>query len=265
MSSLPAMKEPQTVGDLVDRLPPPVEAGSVALMRLIERAATSPDFDVAKLEKLLEVRERWEAGEARKAFVTALAAFKASPPTVIKNKHAGFESRRTGDKTDYDYATLDQVCGVIAPALSRHGLSHRWETAQADGRIRVTCILTHEMGHSEQVSLEAGADTSGSKNAIQAIGSALSYLQRYSLMAVTGLAAADQDDDGHTAFPHGDQQQGFLADDEVAEIKRLVEQTSTDLAKFLGYVCPGAQSIDEIPRSKFASAKAALHKKQAKQ
>src|SRR3990167_10705446 len=62
----------------------PTQEGSVALMRLIERAATSADFDVAKLEKLLEVKERWEANEARKAFNGAFADFKAEAVKIIK-------------------------------------------------------------------------------------------------------------------------------------------------------------------------------------
>jgi len=163
---------------------------SNSLMRIIDRAASDPAFDVAKLAQLLEVKERWEATEARKAFVTALTAFKASPPTLTKNKHVKFGT------TEYDHATLDQVTAVVGKALSAHGLSHRWEVEQKDATIAVACVLTHEKGHAERVQMSATADTSGSKNSIQAIGSTVTYLQRYTLLAATGLAAKGQDDDG---------------------------------------------------------------------
>jgi len=152
--------------------------------------AVQQGADVERLQKLLELQERWEATEARKAFVVALTAFKAAPPTVTKNRHVAFGT------TAYDHATLDQVSAVIGKALSEHHLSHRWEVEQKPNEITVTCVLTHEKGHAERVSLSAPADTSGSKNSIQAIGSTVTYLQRYSLLAATGLATKGQDDDG---------------------------------------------------------------------
>ena len=63
------------------------------------------------------------------------------------------------------------------------------------GMIRVSCIITHVLGHSEQVSLQCGADQSGKKNNIQAVGSTVTYLERYTLLAATGIAVKDQDDD----------------------------------------------------------------------
>lgn len=181
-----------------DQLPAvAAQSDAGALMQIIQRAATDQTFDVAKLEKLLEVRERWEAAEARKAFVAALNAFKASPPTVTKNKQVRFTTDR--GTTEYRHATLDNVCEAIGEALSKHGLSHRWEVTQDKDAIRVACVLTHVLGHSERVSLEAMPDKSGSKNGIQAVGSTVTYLQRYTLLSVTGMATTDQDDDGRGA------------------------------------------------------------------
>lgn len=167
----------------------PSDAG--ALMQIIERLAIEPNFDVAKLQSLLDVRERWAAAEARRAFVTALNAFKANPPRITKNKQVSFSG------TNYRHATLDNVCDMIGAALAEHGLSHRWDVQQGDGGvIRVACVLTHLLGHSERVQLEGLPDDSGKKNKIQQVGSTVTYLQRYTLLAITGLATTDQDDDG---------------------------------------------------------------------
>ena len=57
---------------------PAVSADASALMKIIERAAGDQNYDVAKLEQLLAVKERWEATEARKAYVTALTTEKSS-------------------------------------------------------------------------------------------------------------------------------------------------------------------------------------------
>lgn len=167
---------------------------AVAVMALIERAVLDPNFNVEKMEALLKIKERLDAEEARKAFVRALAEFKAEAPAVKKTKQVKFTTN--SGTTQYKHATIGQTVAIIAPHLSKFGLSTRWTVAQKDGKITVTCILTHELGHSESVMLEAPYDASGGKNAIQAIVSAKSYLERHTLMAVTGLAAQDEDDDG---------------------------------------------------------------------
>ncbi len=170
---------------------------ATAVMALIERAVLDPAFDVAKMEALLKVKERLDAEEARKAFVRALAQFKENPPIVLKSKQVKFTTN--AGTTQYRHATLGATSAIIGAHLSKYGLSHRWNTQQADGKIKVTCILTHELGHSESVSMEAPYDQSGGKNAIQAIVSAKSYLERHTLNAVTGMAAQDEDDDGRAS------------------------------------------------------------------
>ena len=166
------------------------DTGANALMSMIERAVSDPTFDVAKMEALLAVKERWEREEARKAFVAALAAFKANPPLVLKSKKVEFK------ETKYKHATLSDASSIIGASLSQHGISHRWNVNQKEGKIAVTCILTHVLGHSESVTMECAPDQSGSKNAIQSIGSATTYLQRYTLFAASGVASTEADDDG---------------------------------------------------------------------
>ena len=211
--------------------------------------AVEQGADLDKLQKLMDLQERWEANEARKAYVAAINAFKVKPPTVKKNRHVRF------GETEYDHATLDKVCEAIGPALSEHGLSHRWETTQTEaGLIRVTCVLTHELGHSERVSLQAGADQSGKKNSIQAIGSTVSYLQRYTLLAATGLASAEMDNDGDTG--------GAITAEQKAELVALQQETKADTAKFLTYL--GVASLDTLPVKHFMRAKQALEAKKGR-
>lgn len=163
----------------------------VTPMTLIERAASDPNFPIEKLMQLFELKLRVEADEARKAFNEAMAKFKAGVPTITKNV------RKKAGVMDLYYASLDNCVGVIAPALAAVGIRHRWENDQSvSGEVAVTCTLSHEMGHSESTRLKANYDTSGGKNAIQAIASAVTYLQRYTLLGATGLAATGVDNDG---------------------------------------------------------------------
>ena len=245
------MNEPTTA---IARVAPEAREAAITPMQMLQ-IAVEQGADLDKLQKLMDLQERWEANEARKAYVAAINAFKAEPPTVVKNKRAGFDSKRTGDRTEYEYATLNNVVAAIGPALSKQGLSHRWETEQTDGgMIRVSCIVTHVLGHSEKVMLQAGADQSGSKNNIQAIGSTVSYLQRYTLLAATGLASAEMDNDGDTG--------GAITAEQKAELVALQQETKADTAKFLTYL--GVASLDTLPVKHFMRAKQALEAKKGR-
>lgn len=185
--------EPECRVEAVNSVRPSIPVTPMDMLSM----AVSQGADLDKLQKLMDLQERWEANQAKNAFVVALNAFKMDPPSLTKNKHVSF-TNSAGKKTEYDHATLDQVSLGIGKALSIHGLSHRWNVEQNEkGRIKVTCILTHALGHSESVSLEGGSDESGGKNAIQGIGSTVAYLERYTLLAATGMAVQDQDDDGN--------------------------------------------------------------------
>jgi len=210
------------------------------------RMAVSGGADLEKLEKLLQLQERYETNEARKAYHKAMAEFKANPPEIKKDKKVSFGN------TKYNHASLYNVVEKITKELSKYGLSVSWQTHQ-NGSIGVTCRITHVLGHSQETTLQAPADTSGSKNAIQAIGSTISYLQRYSLLSVLGLAAHDMDDDGAKAedLPITDQQ--------LAVIRDYLVAGKVDETKFLTYL--KVESLDQIMQSQYSKAVKALEAK----
>ncbi len=251
--------DPLDIPDVLNRNAAPQVAQPPAVitpMQLLQIAAEN-NADLDKLTKLMDLQERWEANEARKAFVVALTAFKQDPPTVVKNRKAGYESKRGGARTDYEYATVAQVVAAIAPALAQHGLSHSWSTNQPEsGGIAVTCVLTHQMGHSENVSMRAPSDDSGSKNAIQAIASTLSYLERYTLLAICGLAPIDQEDDDGAGIIT------MITDEQKDELVALLKEVNADSAKFLDYF--KVAYIEQLPDSEFDRAKRALVAKRKK-
>ena len=156
------------------------------------RFAIEKGADLDKLEKLMNLKREWDKDEAKKAYNVAMTAFKQNPPKIFKDKAVSF------GQTKYNHATLGNVAETISTELSKHGLSASWTTKQ-NGAVEVTCRITHIMGHSEETILSAEADKSGSKNSIQAIGSTITYLERYTLLALTGLATYEQDDDGRAS------------------------------------------------------------------
>lgn len=212
---------------------------------LIEQAVAG-GADLDKLEKLLSLQERWEANEAKKAYHKAMAEFKSVPIKILKDKKVGFDTSK--GKIGYNHATLGNVVEQITTELSKCGLSAAWKTHQ-NGKIVVTCKITHALGYSEETSLSADADTTGSKNSIQALGSTITYLERYTLLAALGLATYEQDDDCNSSGELITEHQVSILMDELLEL-------GIDDQKLLEYL--KIDALDKMPASLFGKAKAAL-------
>jgi len=226
-------------------IPPEEPAGpapSVTPLDMLNRAVSS-GADIAILEKLMALHERWDANQARKAFDEAVAAAKKQIPPITRNA-TGHNAKK--------YADFAAIARVVDPIIGAHGLSYRFRTTQTD-RISVTCILSHKAGHSEETTLSGPADTSGSKNAIQAIGSTLTYLQRYSLVQMLGLAAGN-DDDGKAA---GDSEP--ITQEQLADLIALADDVGADKEAFCKYF--NVASLADIQAKDFKRAVAALQKK----
>lgn len=156
------------------------------------RIAVQQNADLDKVSKLMDLQERWEKNEARKAFNEAFAKFKTEAVSVIKNKTV-----TAGPLNGKKYAELFSVVDAVTPVLSRHGLAASWHMSKDEKDwLEVTCTLKHVLGHSEAVSMGGPPDSGGAKNAIQARASTISYLQRYTLKAICGVAEKDDDNNG---------------------------------------------------------------------
>lgn len=154
--------------------------------------AMAQGASLEQVEKMMALQERWEAGEARKAYNAAFAAFKAEAIRIVKNR-----SVTDGPLRGKSYAELFSVVDAVTPALSRNGLSASWKlTRDEKDWIEVTCTLKHSAGHAETVSMGGPPDAGGAKSAIQARASTISYLERYTLKAITGVAEGGDDNDG---------------------------------------------------------------------
>ena len=176
------------------------------MLTLQERGA-----GLEQIEKMMDLLERNERHEAEKAYNEALAAFKAKNIRIVKRKLVDFPGK-SGGRTSYKHAELDDVVQAVGPELSAHGFAWSWKTHQAGRDITVACKLRHRLGHAETVQLTAQPDETGGKNAIQAIISTTTYLQRHTLKQITGVAEAGEDDDGQSgaAAPLSEHAQGWV-------------------------------------------------------
>lgn len=224
-------------------------------MAMLDRAV-SQGASVETLTKLMDLQERWESNQARKAFAAAMSSVKADLPRIIKTRKVDFTTAK--GRTNYQYEDLAGIMDQVGPVLSRHGLSVRYRTtAEPNQPISVTCIIEHSDGHHEENTLMAGRDDSGNKNSIQQIGSTVTYLQRYTLKAALGLAAG-ADDDGAKA----DDTSGVITEAEREIILTMIDDTESDIEKF----CANLQiaSVATMPAVKFRRAVGLLEAKKRK-
>lgn len=228
----------------------PVVSHSEGLIAVIERAATNPDVDIDKMERLLQMHERIVERDAKAAYAAALARMAPELPVIaerggIKDRAGNIQSR---------YALWEDINDAIKPVLSAHGFALSFRTGREEGQITVTGVLSHEAGHAEETTITLPHDSSGSKNAVQAVGSSTSYGKRYTAGLLLNLTSRGEDDDGKAA---GDA--GTITDDQADEIRRLIDATGAKVGPFLEYI--GAPSVADIPAGKFEAAKSALIKK----
>lgn len=231
---------------------PTVEVkGEVNQARDVVALAIEKGASMETLEKMMALQERYEANEARRAYHVSMSEFKANPPKIIKDAHVKYSTSK--GTTDYKHATLANITSTISSELSKYGLSATWHTEQIDKLIKVTCKITHIMGHSESTSLSASPDDSGGKNTIQAIGSTVTYLERYTLLAATGLATCESDDDGYAS------KSSYISEKQIVELDELIREVDADYEKFIQFM--GVEKLSQIRSGDFAKAKAGLEAK----
>lgn len=220
-----------------------VQVSSESPMKMYE-IALSKGADIEQLERMLAFQEKYDAVQAKKAFVEAMALFKSKPINIVKDK--------TNSQYRSKYVSLGNLVNSVLPAMSECELSHRWDIDQSSG-VTVTCIVTHSLGHSESTTMTAPPDKSGSKNPIQEIKSTITYLKAATFEGIMGLASTDAniDDDGNGAASVQ-----YISEKQVSTITDMINAHYRNPKQFLDWL--GVQSVEQIPANQYGRAMSAL-------
>ncbi len=238
-----------------------IRTDSTSLMEVISRAASDPNTDVDKLERLLGMYERITAQQAKAAYTTALATLQPLLPVIDRRGRITVPAK--GDKEGHStpYARWEDINDAIRPVLAEHGFGLSFRIGAADdGKITVTGVLAHSAGHQEDTTITLQHDSTGSKNAVQAVGSSVSYGKRYTAMAllnITSRAPLDADDDGHNADPAF-----WITADQLGDLVALMEEVAADRDRFLKFL--GVDTLAHLPAKRYAEAVKALEAKRTK-
>lgn len=207
----------------------PISSPDNLLALAIEKGA-----DLAQLEKLMDLKERYDAGIARKSFYLAMAGFQANCPSIVKKKNGH----------NYKYAPLGDIAKQIRKPLQEAALSYRFEMEHGE-IITVTCIVTHIDGHNEKATMSAPPDDSGSLQGIQSRASTVTYLQRYTLISALGLTTADEDTDGNIPSQ-------TITSEQITNIEALIKKVSANKAQFLKMLM--VEELSDLHSSKYNGA-----------
>jgi hypothetical protein len=174
-------------GEIVPQVHP-----MVVLQQAIERG-----IDPDALKKLMDLVERHESMEAKKAYDAAMVDLKRDLPTVLdRDKTVSFKS------VHYTHTSLAHAVEIVTPVLTQHGFSVSWVPSNDAQAVAVTCRLTHRQGHFGESTIKSAPDNSGMKSGPQAIASTITLLERYTLLALLGIATTDMPEPEPQAEPN---------------------------------------------------------------
>jgi len=242
--------------------PAPSGEGAMVLA-MIDKLAQRPDVPIDKIQEMIKMHLGLKAEQAKSAYFSAFAAMQPNLPKVvargaIKNKYGQVQSK---------YALWEDVVETLAPVLAQHGFALSFRTQQPEGRLRVTGVLAHRDGHAEETTLELPLDTSGSKNAVQAVGSSVSYGKRYTAFALLNIATCGEDDDGQSGV-----RKAGISEGQAGDLFDLIAESGANIDKFfqaanlepLGEerdIDTIKERLTEISQDNFKTLKALLEKK----
>ncbi len=220
----------------------PVNLSSFASQ--IALIANDPNVDVGKMAQLLDMHQKMLKQDAEQQFNSCLAQMQEKLPAIRKNKKAH----------NSKYASYESIHHAIAPILSSFGFSMSFDCqVMTDGKENYIAYLRHKAGHCITSSMILTADTSGSKNAIQAKGSTTSYARRYLTCNMLNIVTYDDDDDGYGA------QTKVITADQLKNILNLAEKLPNGkdaLEKTVKHFNCG--TIELLPSDKYTSVIAKL-------
>lgn len=216
-------KELQTVTD------------SGSLMAFIGRAASDPNVDVDKLERMMNLYERVTAKNSEQAFNAAMSAAQ----TEMRPVSADMDNPQTRSR----YASYAAIDNKLRPIYTSHGFAVSFDTGDSllPEMVRVLCYVSHKDGYSRTYKADMPADGKGAKGGdvmtkTHASGAAMQYGMRYLLKMIFNVAVGEDDNDGNGV--------DTITDEQAANIQALVDEVGANIAAMLKFA--QAKSIETI-------------------
>lgn len=239
----------------------PVAEYSGGLLEVIARAASDPSVDIDKMERLISLQRQVQADQAKAAFIQAKVDMRPELPEIEARGRIVIRDKSDPNNIiqETPFAKFEDIHRLVMPVLDAHGFDLAFENGLSpDGKVRVTTKLSHVAGHSESTYFDLPHDSSGSKNAVQAVGSSTSYAKRYGLLSILNIRVVGEDDDGQAGG-----EPPAISVKQYDELQKLIINTQSDVDRFEKYLIGAGrikdgQRLEDLPAEHFDFAKDSL-------
>ncbi len=222
---------------------------------LIQQALESK-IPPSDLKELFDLQVRYEQRRAEEAYADAITAFQAECPLIHKSKTV--EGR-------YSYAPFEAIMQAILPLLRKYHIVVTFDTAEAEGKVQVTCRTRVGVVEKHTTVILPVPPTNKLTNTTQTSVGAISYGKRTALVAALNIICTDEDHSGEDADG------ATLTDTQYAALDGLLSDLSAlghpvQLGRFCAIF--GVDSLRKIRMADFSKAqnqvRQAIAKQQAK-
>ena len=224
-------------------------------LALIQRAVDK-GTDPAAMSQLMDLYERHERNEARKAYSAAMVQVQADLPRVCSDAR--------NPQTNSDYPTETRVRQTIQAMCLDHGFTFTVDeaTAPVDDVVCVRLTVRHVNGHESTMLRYGKVDMYGPKGNpnsthVQGCQKTVTYLGRRMLLQAFGVVVDGDDKDGGAPAATISEEQAITIGDMV---DALPEGSLAGFKKWLT-ASVGADGVHSIPAARYGEVHAALKRK----
>lgn len=230
----------------------------IAYSKIIENAATNPEVDVDKLQKLMEMQIAIMDRAAKMQFNAAMAVVQSAVPPVVADK--------VNLHTKSKYPSLENVQTSIKDIYLANGFTCTFAEGDApkDGMLDVVGTVRHAGGHTEVFHRYSTADTSGpsgtrNKTDVQGSQSTVTYLTRRLLCAIFGVVILGEDKDGNKSYV-------VITETQAADLRALADEVKNEgetAADVIKKLCTYMKidTLESLPAKSYQSAISAFEKR----
>lgn len=232
-----------------------VSGRNPTILEIIQKVSENPLANVETLRGLFELQRDFQKGQAEIEFNQAMARLQPKLPRITKHGGVDYTSKKGGDNVKFTFARYEDIDAAVRPLLSVEGFSVSFDQKRIDKEMEYSIRLSHVGGHSEIRTMRLPDDNSGGKNAIQAIGSTITYARRYLLSMILNIVVIGADDDAGGV--------ASINEVQVAEIRELIAAYGKSAADCEARMLESFkfESIETIPKEFFTRIVTALKSK----
>ena len=211
-----------------------------AIMQVIQQAATNPDVDIDKMERLMGMHERMVDKQNETTFNNAL--------TAAQSEMGRVRADASNPQTRSQYASYAALDRSLRPIYTAHGFALSFDTGDGpEDYVRVLCHVSNS-GFTKTYHVDMPADGKGAKGGdvmtkTHAVGAGMSYGMRYLLKMIFNVAVGEDDVDGNMPIE-------TITEEQAADLNALREEVGVDLSRFLKWA--RVPAIDEIPAENYS-------------